>query len=112
MGTHIFQNVQVTSNKMAPKKRQHFLALFFMPLAQFYGKIEPASKCDSFVRNVFYFFRFLKVFVDKNGIKSATPLKIWGFEEKMSGILVFSLEFCIWERKSSQRLNPFLEFFA
>ena len=39
--------------------------------------------------NVCYFFRFLKGFVSKNGIKSATPLKTLGFEEKISGILVF-----------------------
>ena len=27
---HIFQKAQVTSNKMEPKKRHHFLAQFFM----------------------------------------------------------------------------------
>ena len=31
MGTYIFQNVQLISIKMEPKKRQHFLAQFFMP---------------------------------------------------------------------------------
>ena len=31
----------------------------------------------------------MKVFVYKNGIKNATPLKVLGFEEKISRILVF-----------------------
>ena len=31
MMSHIFQNGQVTSNKMVHKKRHHFLAQFSMP---------------------------------------------------------------------------------
>ena len=32
----------------------------------------------------FIFFLFLKIFVNKNGIKNVTPLKILSFEEKVS----------------------------
>ena len=32
----------------------------------------------------YHFFLFLKIFVNKNGVKSATPLKILSFDEKVS----------------------------
>ena len=54
----------------------------------------------------------LKIFVNENWIKSATPLKISSFEEKFSWNLVFFLEFCSKEGKSSRRLSFFLWFFA
>ena len=37
-----------------------------------------------FFHKFFDIFLFLKIFVNKNGIKSATPLKILSFEEKIS----------------------------
>ena len=41
----------------------------------------------------YHFFLFLKIFVNKNGVKSATPLKILSFDEKVSWNLVFFLSF-------------------
>ena len=41
----------------------------------------------------YHFSLFLKIFVNKNGVKSATPLKILSFDEKVSWNLVFFLSF-------------------
>ena len=50
---------------------------------------------------------FLKIFVNKNGIKSATPLKILSFEEKIFSKKKrkFFLEFCIWEGTSLPKVE-------
>jgi hypothetical protein len=69
------------------------------------------------VQNVLFFFNitpmcsilpvFLKKSVINNGIKSATPLKILSFEEKLSGISFFSR---VWHMGG--KVLPKVEFFA
>ena len=54
----------------------------------------------------YHFFLFLKIFVNKNGVKSATPLKILSFDEKVSWNLVFS-----WVLHMGGKVLPKVEFF-
>ena len=46
--------------------------------------LESLKKFLQYHSKFFDIFVFLKIFVNKNGIKSATPLKILNFEEKIS----------------------------
>ena len=50
---HIFQNLQNTSNKMEPKKRQHFLAQFFARILPCLGYIWGGKSLWKTVRNGF-----------------------------------------------------------
>ena len=74
-----------------------FFLEFWVFLLSFRENIIPFSKKTlkfwQYHCKFFDIFVFLKIFVNKNGIKSATPLKILSFEEKISWVLVFFLSF-------------------